>query len=260
MTMKYIALASTTEFPFSVNDPATGGSADADAAPPFDVRLQGAAAGAAPVFSGTATLLSHGDYPAGQYAAIIPATEGNGFAADSVYSVYVSAAVTTTTGALIGEFTTSALLDIAAILAGFGLTSGSLDTQLGDIPNNAEFSARTLAAAGYATAVQATAIALQLTNFQDGSATMKTIGDVVDLLNRGIIYGTAETGTLSRTKCTSDLSGYGESTLLGRAIIFTSGVSIGQGSIISGYASAGGLLTFDEIAIAPADTNTFKVV
>lgn len=131
MTMKYIALEATVEFPFSVNAPATGGVSDADAAPPFDVRLQGAAANAAPVYSGTADLLSHGDYPAGQYAAIVAATAVNGFAADKLYTVYVSAAVTTTTGAVIGEFTTSALLNAAGIRTAIGMATANADTQWG---------------------------------------------------------------------------------------------------------------------------------
>lgn len=133
MTMKYIALEATVEFPFSVNDPATGGVSDADAAPPFDVRLQGAAASAIPVYSGTADLLSHANYPAGQYAAIVPATAANGFAADSLYTVYCSAAVTTTTGAVIGEFTTSALIDAAGIRSALGMASANFDTQIGTI-------------------------------------------------------------------------------------------------------------------------------
>ena len=169
MTIKYITLADTVEFPFSVNDPATGGVSDADAAPPFDVRLQGAAAGAAPVYSSTATLLSHGDYPAGQYAAIVAATAANGFAADSYYSVYCSAAVTTTTGAVVGEFLTTALLDAAGIRTALGLATANLDTQIADLPTNAELAARSLLAADYATATASTAIAGQLTDFQDGT-------------------------------------------------------------------------------------------
>ena len=131
MTMKYIALEATIEFPFSVNDPATGGVSDADSNPPFDVRLHGSASNTAPIFSGFSELLSHGDYPEGQYTAMINATAANGFAADNVYSVYCSAAVTITTGAVIGEFTTSALLDAAGIRTALGLATNNLDTQLG---------------------------------------------------------------------------------------------------------------------------------
>lgn len=49
-------------------------------------------------------------------------------------------------------------LDAAGIRSAVGLASANLDTQLGDIPNNSEFTARTLASADYATAASISAL------------------------------------------------------------------------------------------------------
>lgn len=75
----------------------------------------------------------------------------------------------------------------------------------------------------------------------------------------GIITGTAATGTLSTTQCTSDLSGYADDELIGRTITFTGGTAEGQQSRITDYASASGLVTFATITTAPANADTFKI-
>jgi len=79
-------------------------------------------------------------------------------------------------------------------------------------------------------------------------------------LGLGIIYGAAATGTLSTTVCTSDLTGYLDDELIGRAIIFTGGTADGQASDITDYASASGTVTFTAIPTAPANLDTFKIV
>lgn len=84
-----VELEGTAYFPFAVND--TGGSAIDGSSPLFDVRLCGAAANAAPVYSGTPTgPLSHANYSDGLYECAIPATAANGFSAGNVYEVYVT--------------------------------------------------------------------------------------------------------------------------------------------------------------------------
>jgi len=88
MTHQHATLEDTVYFWFGAND--TSGSGGDGASPVYDVRLAGAAAGAAPVLSGSATLLSHGDYPAGAHEIAIAATDGNGFAADATYAVFVT--------------------------------------------------------------------------------------------------------------------------------------------------------------------------
>ena len=79
-------------------------------------------------------------------------------------------------------------------------------------------------------------------------------------LSLGIIYSAAATGTLSTTQATSDLTGYADDQLIGRVIIFTSGAAEGEGTDITDYASASGLLTFTELTTAPGNGVTFKIV
>lgn len=79
-------LEDTVYFGAGSND--TSGSGNDGASAVFDVRLAGAAAGAAPVLSGSATLLTHVNFPAGCYEIAIAATDGNGFAAGNTYLVY----------------------------------------------------------------------------------------------------------------------------------------------------------------------------
>ena len=76
----------------------------------------------------------------------------------------------------------------------------------------------------------------------------------------GIIYGTAQTGTLSTTQATSNLTGYADDQLIGRIIIWTSGNCDGEATDITDYANASGLLTFTALTTAPANGDTFKIV
>lgn len=92
------------------------------------------------------------------------------------------------------------------------------------------------------------------------AAALATTDAVVDNLNLGIIYGTAQTGTLSTTQATTDLTGYADDELIGRVIIFTGGTADGIASDITDYASASGLVTFTAIPTAPANADTFKIV
>lgn len=74
---KEIALDTTTYFHFAVNN--TSGSAVDGTTPLFDVRLCGDTAAAAPILSGTPTLLTSASYSDGLYEVAIAATTGNGF-------------------------------------------------------------------------------------------------------------------------------------------------------------------------------------
>jgi len=86
MSLEYYQLDDTVYFAFAGND--TSGSGGDGASPLFDVRLCGAAADAAPVYSGSATLLTHASYPDGAHEVEIVASEANGFAAGNTYTVY----------------------------------------------------------------------------------------------------------------------------------------------------------------------------
>jgi hypothetical protein len=84
-------LEDTVYFWFGSND--TSGSGDDGAGPVWDVRLAGAAAGAIPVLSGAATLLTHANYPDGSHEIAIAATAANGFSAGNTYAVFCSLTV-----------------------------------------------------------------------------------------------------------------------------------------------------------------------
>jgi len=88
---QHATLEDTVYFWFAAND--TSGSGGDGASPLYDVRLAGAASDAAPVLSGSATLLSHADYPAGCHEVAVAATAVNGFAAASTYGVFCTLAV-----------------------------------------------------------------------------------------------------------------------------------------------------------------------
>jgi hypothetical protein len=81
----------TVYFWFAAND--TSGSGGDGTTPLYDVREAGAAAGAIPLLSGTPTLLSHANYPAGCYEVAIAATAANGFAADDTFAVFCTLAI-----------------------------------------------------------------------------------------------------------------------------------------------------------------------
>lgn len=84
-------LEDTVYFWFAAND--TSGSGGDGATPLFDVREAGAAAGAIPLLSGTPTLLSHANFPAGCHEIAVAATDGNGFAAGDTFAVFCTIAI-----------------------------------------------------------------------------------------------------------------------------------------------------------------------
>jgi len=121
MSHKHATLEDTVYFWFAAND--TSGSGGDGASPVYDVRLAGAAAGAAPVLSGSATLLSHGDYPAGAHEVAVAATAGNGFAATNTYGVFCTLAVDSQnpTG-FVGSFTLGPIIADITHIHGSALT------------------------------------------------------------------------------------------------------------------------------------------
>ena len=88
---QYAALDDTVYFWFAGND--TSGSGGDGASPAADIRLAGAAADAAPVYSPTPSLLSHVDYPAGAYEIAITTSVANGFAIGNTYAVFCTLAI-----------------------------------------------------------------------------------------------------------------------------------------------------------------------
>ena len=117
MIHQYKTLEDTIYFWFGSND--TSGSGGDGATPVYDVRLAGAAADAIPVLSGSATLLTHANYPDGCHEVAIAATAANGFAAGNTYAVFCTLLVDSQnpTG-YIGSFVLGPILaNLAYILA-----------------------------------------------------------------------------------------------------------------------------------------------
>lgn len=75
----------------------------------------------------------------------------------------------------------------------------------------------------------------------------------------GVITGAAVTGTLSSTQATSNLTGYANSSVIGRLLTVTSGSRKGEQVTITAYSSTGGLLTFTALTGAMANGDTFFI-
>src|SRR3990167_1761902 len=101
---QYATIEDTVYFGFASN--LTSGAAGDGATPLFDVRLGGGAASAAPILSGTPTLLTHANYSDGCYEVAVAATAANGFAAGNTYLVFVTLTISSVTpAACVGSFT-----------------------------------------------------------------------------------------------------------------------------------------------------------
>lgn len=111
------------------------------------------------------------------------------------------------------------------------------------------------------------------TNFGDLSITVSTGrvdvnalgGDATALANlqasaTSIVTGQASAGTLSTTQMTTNLAEATDNHYIGRLIIWTSGVLLGQATNITDYAGSGGLLTFEEVTEAPSASDTFVIL
>ena len=146
-------LEDTVYFWFAAND--TSGSGGDGATPLFDVREAGAAASAIPLLSGTPSLLSHANYPAGCHEIAVAATAANGFAADDTFGVFCTLAVDSQNpSGFVGSCTLTPLAKAAALAtvdsnvdailidtgeigtAGAGLTNINLPNQTMDIVGN----------------------------------------------------------------------------------------------------------------------------
>jgi len=75
-----------------------------------------------------------------------------------------------------------------------------------------------------------------------------------------IITGAAETGTLSTTVMTTDLTEATDDHYIGRVIIWTSGVLLGQATDITDYAGSAGTLTYTAVTEAPSNGDTFLIL
>lgn len=87
-----------------------------------------------------------------------------------------------------------------------------------------------------------------------------TAADNLELSALSIIPGTAQSGTLSTTQMSTNLSETTDDHYIGRIIIWTSGNLVGQASDITDYAGTNGVLTFTAVTEAPSNSDTFIIV
>src|SRR3990167_6132681 len=122
---QYCAINDTIYFGFAAN--LTSGAAGDGATPLFDVRLGGDTAGAAPILSGTPTLLTHANYTDGLYEVAIAVTAANGFAAGNTYLVFATLTISSVTpAACIGSFKVSPVVANTTQVSGTAQTARDL--------------------------------------------------------------------------------------------------------------------------------------
>lgn len=127
MIHQHAIIEDTVYFWFASND--TAGSGDDGANPLADVRLAGAAAGAAPVLSPVPVLLTHANYPDGCYEVAVAATVANGFVATNTYSVFSTLLVDAQnpTG-FVGSFTLDPIIANVKEISDDALAADNLET------------------------------------------------------------------------------------------------------------------------------------
>lgn len=82
---------------------------------------------------------------------------------------------------------------------------------------------------------------------------------VTDIIGTTQITG-ATSGTPSTTSTNTNLTGYVDSELVGRVIIFVGGTADGQAAEILTYTATGGVVTFAALTTAPAASDSFVIV
>lgn len=81
----------------------------------------------------------------------------------------------------------------------------------------------------------------------------------LDALLASMVTGTAQTGTLSATQMSTDLTA-ADNRYNGRALVFLTGNLAGEGTRIFDYANASGLITMAELSGSPANGDTFVIL
>jgi hypothetical protein len=156
----------------------------------------------------------------------------------------------------VGADVTAILLDTGTTIPG---TITTIDTEIGVIDTNVD-SILVDTATTLDSKINAiddyldTEIAAIL---EDTGTTLQTN---IALMASGIISCQAETGTLSTTVATTNLTGYGADQLIGRVIIWLSGNADGEASPITDYASTNGTVTFEALTTAPGNGDLCKII
>ena len=164
-----------------------------------------------------------------------------------------------------GKILSDILTDTGTTLpATLATIDGNVDAVLLDTDDLQSNQGDWLTATGFATAASITALNdfNPATDTVDVGAINGSTEAAVDLaLSAGtIVVGAAETGTLSTTQMTSNLTEATDDHYNGRIIIWTSGVLEDQATNITDYEGATGLLTFTAVTEAPSNGDTFVIV
>jgi hypothetical protein len=93
-----------------------------------------------------------------------------------------------------------------------------------------------------------------------GISDSATAADRLETSVLTVVAGQAQTGTLSTTQMTTNLSEATDDHYNGRTLIWTSGNLLNQATNITDYAGSGGLLTFPAVTDIPADGDNFIIV
>lgn len=181
---------------------------------------------------------------------------------------------------------TTTPLSAAGTRTALGMASANLDTQLAALPTTAEVNAEVDTAladydaptkaeldAGFAGLNDPTAA--EIVNEWETQSQADPTGFHVNLmeinslsapavrlaLSAGqIVVGAAETGTLSTTQMTSDLTEATDDHYIGRTILWTSGALVNQATDITDYEGTNGLLTFTATTEAPSNGDAFIII
>jgi len=262
---QFAALDDTVYLWFAAND--TSGSGGDGATPAAHVRLAGAAADAAPVYSPTPALLSHASYPAGAYEIAIVASAANGFATGNTYAIFCTLAIDSQnpTG-FIGSFD---LKPVEANLIQIGDATQSA-TDLKDFADAGYDPAThkvedckvnddmvgTNDAALASVCTEARLAELAAANIPADIDTLKTKIDTIPAVS---VSGTADSGSTTtmvdsaRTEATTDY-------WKGSLIRFTSGGVNGQTRLIIGFTPATDTITFYPAVAYGITTHTYEII
>lgn len=135
---------------------------------------------------------------------------------------------------------------VGSVTGAVGSVTGAVGSVTGNVGGNVVGSVASVTAEVTADAVKISGSTAAADNLEESA--------------EAIITGTAQTGTLSTTVMTSDLTGYLDDELIGRTVIWKSGTADGQASDITDYAAASGTVTYTAITTAPANGDLFVIV
>jgi hypothetical protein len=256
----YHDLDDTVYFWFAAND--TSGSGGDGATPAADVRLAGAAASAAPVYSPTPALLTHANYPAGCYELAIAATGANGFATGNTYSVFCTLAIDSQnpTG-FIGSFNLDnpVQADVRTWITADvnALQSGRVDSHVGNMAASVITNTAINTDAIDADAIAANAIGSS--ELADNAITDTILSTNAKRSIRGIFFGSSDSGSTT-TIVDSDLTSVVTDSWKYCAVVFHTGSLEGVVRLITDFSPGTDTLTFTPAAPSAVASHSYEII